>query len=105
VLANAGASYRRDTLDARIVLDVKNRTGRFIDVQGGYPHGTDYEITVNAWPALASLQAPADTDKDGMPDDWEKTNGLNPADAADAVRFDKDNRYTNIEVYLNHLLK
>ncbi|MBD0287252.1 MAG: pectate lyase, partial [Flavisolibacter sp.] len=78
VLQSAGASFRRDTLDQRIINNVKNRTGRIIDVQGGYAHGTPYEQTKNAWPALKSLPAPKDSDGDGMPDDWEKKNGLNP---------------------------
>lgn len=105
VLKYAGASHQRDTMDQRIINDVKNRTGRFIDVQGGFPHGTAYELTVNAWPALQSLPAPADTDKDGMPDEWEKMKGLNPADATDAVKFTLSKTYTNIEVYLNGIVK
>lgn len=105
VLQYVGASYKRDTLDERIIKNVKNRTGGFIDVQGGFPHGTAYELTLNAWPALKSLPASADVDKDGMPDDWEKKNGLNPADAADAANYKLSKGYTNIEVYLNSLLK
>src|SRR5215203_616884 len=35
VLKLVGASYKRDTLDERIINDVKNRTGKLIDVQGG----------------------------------------------------------------------
>ena len=105
VLQSAGASFRRDTLDQRIVNDVRNRTGRFIDVQGGFPHGTAYELTVNAWPALRSAPAPADTDKDGMPDAWEKEKGLNPADPADATKTGLLSYYTNIEVYINSLVK
>jgi len=104
VLEKAGCSLPvRDTLDQRIIHDVKSRTGRFIDVQGGFPHGTEYELTVNAWPALRSLPAPADTDKDGMPDEWEIKNGLNPENAADASAFTLDKNYTNIEVYINSL--
>ncbi|MBC7948800.1 MAG: pectate lyase [Chitinophagaceae bacterium] len=103
VLAGVGASWRRDTLDERIINNVKNRTGGFIDVQGGYPHGSDYAITVNAWPMLRTLPAPTDTDKDGMPDEWEKVNGLNPADAKDASGYKLDKSYTNIEVYINGL--
>ena len=34
VLENAGASYRRDTLDLRIINDVRTGQGRIIDVQG-----------------------------------------------------------------------
>ncbi len=105
VLRSAGASYKRDTLDARIISNVQNRTGGFIDVQGGYPHGTAYELTVNAWPALRSVPAPADSDKDGIPDEWEKKNGLNPADPTDASGYKLSKGYTNIEVYLNSLVK
>jgi pectate lyase len=106
VLKQGGAVFPvRDTLDQRIVRDVRNRTGRIIDVQGGYPHGTDYSISVNAWPPLKSAPAPTDTDKDGMPDDYEKQQQLNPADPADASRVKTGNRYTNIEIYINSLVK
>ncbi|HSN60566.1 MAG TPA: hypothetical protein VLR49_06510, partial [Ferruginibacter sp.] len=105
VLSMVGASYRRDTLDDRIINDVKNRTGKFIDVQGGFAHGTAYEQTTNAWPALKSLAAPLDTDKDGMPDAWEKQQGLNPADATDAALNKLDPHFSNIEVYINSILK
>lgn len=101
VLLNAGATYpTRDTLDQRIANDVRYRTGRIIDVQGGYPHLTPYPQTVNAWPNLASTPAPTDTDHDGMPDSWENTNGLNPNNPADRGAI-ASNGYTNLENYLN----
>jgi hypothetical protein len=103
VLEKAGAVLpKRDTLDERIVNDVRNRTGRIIDVQGGYPHGTPYPQTVNAWPTLNSTAAPADTDHDGMPDSWESANGLNPNDPADRNTYHA-NGYTMLENYLNGL--
>jgi hypothetical protein len=105
ILKHAGASYKRDTLDMRIVGDVRNRTGSIINVQGGFPHGTSFEKTVNAWPSLVSLPAPIDTDKDGIPDEWEKANGLNANDASDASKISLNKGYTNIEVYLNGLVK
>ena len=42
--------------------------------------------------------APLDTDKDGMPDEWEKKNGLDPAkdDSAKVM----SGGYTAIEVYV-----
>lgn len=104
VLARAGASFRRDTLDQRIVKNVKERTGRIIDVQGGYPHATSYEQSVNAWPSLQSTEPKPDSDKDGMPDDWEKKEGLNPQDAKDASQTNHHSFYTNIELYINSLL-
>lgn len=103
VLQYAGASIKRDTLDERIANDVRNRTGRIIDVQGGFPHGTPYLSTVNAWPTLSSTTAPTDTDHDGMPDAWETANGLNPNDASDRGVF-AANGYTNLENYLNSIV-
>jgi hypothetical protein len=105
VIKFVGASFRRDTLDARIIKDVKNRTGNFIDAQGGFPHGTEYELTINAWPALKSIPAPKDSDNDGMPDEWELNNSLNPKDASDASKRSLHSSYTNIEVYINQLVK
>jgi pectate lyase len=105
VLLNAGASFKRDTLDSRVIEDVKQRTGRIIDVQGGFPHGTPYEQTVSAWPVLQSTTPAIDSDGDGMPDDWEKTQGLNATDARDASILSLHSRYTNIEVYINGLIK
>ena len=42
-----------------------------------------------------------DTDGDGMPDDWEKANGLNPNDPSDANGDCTGDGYTNIEKYIN----
>lgn len=106
VLQQAGATLpKRDTMDQRIINNVKNRTGSFVDVQGGFPHGTDYELTVGAWPALQTLPAPTDADKDGMPDAWEKAHKLNPADGSNASLYTLSKVYTNIEIYLNELVK
>lgn len=105
VLKGAGAILpKRDTLDARIINEVKTRTGRFIDVQGGYPHGTAYEQTMNAWPTLNASPAPKDSDNDGIPDDWEKKHGLDP-NTPDASGVKLHPYYTNIEVYINSLVK
>jgi pectate lyase len=104
VLARGGCSLpARDTLDLRIVGDVKNRTGRIIDVQGGFAHGTAYEQTVNAWPRLQSLPAPKDSDGDGMPDDWEKKNKLD-AGKANGSDHNLHKQYSNIEMYINSLV-
>jgi hypothetical protein len=106
ILEKVGASLpKRDTLDQRIISNVKDRTGGIIDVQGGYPHGTEYDQTITAWPSLRSIPPPMDTDKDGMPDDWEKKNGLNPSDPADASTYKLSKSFTNIEVYINDITK
>lgn len=105
VLATGGASLpKRDTMDQRIINDVKTRAGRSIDVQGGYPHGTPYERSQSAWPALASIAPPSDSDKDGMPDAWEKKMGLDPQSKTDAAGYKLDKWITNIEVFLNSIV-
>ncbi|RYY48131.1 MAG: pectate lyase [Chitinophagaceae bacterium] len=105
VLLQVGASFKRDTLDQRIIKNVQDRTGGFIDVQGGFPHGTAYELTINAWPTLKSEPAKPDADKDGMPDEWESAKGLNPNDAGDAAGFTLHKQYSNIEIYINSLIQ
>ena len=71
ILAEAGACWpRRDAVDARVVLSVREGTGRQIDSQR----------EAGGWPALRSAPAPVDSDGDGIPDEWEKAHGLNPHD-------------------------
>lgn len=74
--------YRRlpkDSYKQGIITDVRQ--------MGGYPEykGTPY----------------VDTDKDGMPDEWEIANGLNPNDPSDANKDCTGDGYTNIEKYIN----
>lgn len=47
------------------------------------------------------VQAPQDSDGDGMPDEWEKAHGLSPNDASDAGADPDKDGYTNIEEYIN----
>ena len=42
-----------------------------------------------------------DSDMDGMPDKWEKQNGLDPKDPSDANGDINGDGYTNIEKYIN----
>ncbi len=102
VLSSVGCSLpNRDTLDARVVNDVINRTGGIIDVQGNYPHGTPYITSQLAWPILATGVTQTDTDHDGIPDNWEDARGLNKALATDANNYNSANGYNNIENYIN----
>jgi hypothetical protein len=102
VLAGAGASLKRDAADARVVSDVKS--GKAASGKSG--NGIiDSPKDVGGWPELKSLPAPADGDADGIPDAWEKSHGLNPKDVADGSRVAAGQGYSNVEVYLNDLVK
>jgi hypothetical protein len=93
VLAHAGATApRRDPVDERIIREVREGSGAHIDSQ----------FEVGGWPAVESGRPPRDTDRDGMPDDWELSRGLNPRDPADAA-LKAPSGYTWIEEYLNEL--
>ncbi|MDB5236361.1 MAG: Por secretion system C-terminal sorting protein [Hymenobacter sp.] len=93
----------RDAVDQRIILDVQNRTGAIIDVQGGFPAHSPISVSQGAWPVLTCGAAPADTDHDGMTDAYETANGLNPNSANDRQAI-AANGYTNLENYLNGLV-
>lgn len=102
VLLGAGASLVRDAVDLRIVEEVKNGTASFGKNKDGI---IDSQNDVGGWPELKTVPAPTDSDNDGMPDDWEQKNRLNPNDASDAARYTLSKTYTNIEVYINGLVQ
>lgn len=120
VLANVGAVLpKRDPVDSRIVREVS--TGEIEYKDGGksgvtpyikrrlpadsYKMGIISDISqVGGYPEYTGKPY-KDSDKDGMPDDYEKKHGLNPMNAADASAYAKDGSgYTNIEVYLNSVV-
>ncbi|MFT4641639.1 MAG: hypothetical protein ACI8T1_004982, partial [Verrucomicrobiales bacterium] len=45
-----------------------------------------------------------DTDRDGMPNQWEIEKGLNPEDAGNGPLDPDGDGYTNLEDYLNGLV-
>lgn len=100
VLLNAGASLYRDPIDTRIVEEVREGKATYgnkglIDTQeqvGGFPDLTQTGVT------------PVDSDGDGMPDEWETANGLNPNKKNDANKYTLSKEYTNIEMYINSLV-
>jgi hypothetical protein len=105
VLASAGASLARDSVDLRVIGEIRTGTAKYgASYKGGGKGLIDSQKDVGGWPELKSLPAPVDTDHDGIPDDWEKAHGLNPADPADGARSAKPGDYTNLELYLNSLV-
>ena len=103
VLAYAGASLKRDAVDERVVDNVRRG-----DYTSPGSNGSDYGFIddpadVGGWPVYTG-QAAADSDHDGMPDEWEKAHGLDP-EKDDSAGYDLNDSYTNLEVYMNSLVK
>jgi hypothetical protein len=122
VLGKAGATLpKRDAVDQRIVRSV--RTGE-VSAKAGPDIEADLSHAGYSKQAVAELihliplgiithpsqvggypeyqGAPfKDSDGDGIRDDWEIKNGLNPNDASDAAKDTDNDGYTNIEEFLN----
>ena len=117
-LLYAGASLVRDAVDARYMEEartgtcqytgtVTNRAG-IIDLIQDPTSATVNEALV-AYPELTKASRPTgyDTDRDGMPDEWEEAVGLNKNSSADGKTYTLDPKgwYTNLEVYLNSVVE
>jgi len=98
VLAHAGC-LPRDEVSARTIHEVRTGTGSW----GRHDPPGDWRER------LAGGTPPKDTDRDGMPDDWETAHKLDPNDLKDANKIvppgvSKGNRHsgcTYIEFYIN----
>ena len=118
VLAHAGASLYRDGVDARYMQEAADGTTTYT----GSAAKTGDGKTITHLPGiidfvkdqgdytLESTSRPEgfDSDGDGMSDEWETANGLNPNDASDAKNITLDTEkgwYTNLEVYMNSLVE
>lgn len=104
VLQFAGASFRRDACDRRIVEETRKGTYTYEGSRGSTNGIIDHPGDVGGWEEYLQETAPVDTDADGMPDDWEKQHGLDPSNASDAAAYDLSPQYTNVEMYLNGLV-
>ncbi len=100
IIAESGCSHARDPYDSEVIRQVSLGLGE---------HGDKGIINtpgdVGGWPVLKAGIPVADSDGDGMPDEWEIARGLNPRDAADASLNTLHNHYTNIEIYINSLVR
>lgn len=104
VLEYAGASFKKDAVDLRIVENVKSGSFTALGSRGSINGLIDSQEDVGGFPVLGAGEPLLDTDEDGMPDQWEIENGLDP------LKYDANERYLstaydNIEVYFNSLVK
>lgn len=118
VLAYGGASLYRDDVDSRNMEEVRTGTAVYTGPVTKKPGQLDFindpegeqSESYPSFPKLSSENHAVDydSDGDGMPDEWESANGLNPNDAADGNAYTLDTEkgwYTNVEVYMNSIVE
>ena len=96
VLSYSGASYRRDSIDLRVISEIKNPTfeSKIIDSQE----------EVGGWFSdKLSFNTNTDSDNDGLPDEWEILMNLNPS-IIDSMEKSLHPYYNNIEIYSHYIL-
>lgn len=104
VLKRSGASLKRDTIDTRIIHEVRSGTYTYKGSNGSTNGIIDSQRDVGGWPVYSSTAAPKDSDGDGIPDNWESANDLDPGNKLDGNAYTLSPSYTNLEVYLNNIL-
>ncbi|MBQ7258464.1 MAG: pectate lyase [Paludibacteraceae bacterium] len=105
VLAKVGCSLKRDAVDARIVDEVQKGTYTYSGSNGSTGGLIDTPADVGGWPEYTGTKDfSLDTDKDGIPNEWETLHGLDPEDPKDARATTLSKPYLNLEVYLNDIV-
>lgn len=111
VLDYAGASLYRDDVDARYKREVTSGNPEYMGSVTGEEGLIDLVADVEGYTeanfGTSSRPAGFDSDGDGMPDEWEIANGLNPDDPSDGndKKLDTKGWYTNLEVYLSNVVE
>lgn len=95
VLKGVGNSLHRDTVDTALIKQVESYGKEGKQISDEKEFGGVGEI--------ATGTAPKDSDGDGIPDEWEMKNGLDPQDASDGMKI-ASNGYANLENYVNSLV-
>ncbi len=96
IIANAGASFRRDEVDKNLMLDLQSLGPK------GYFITKEDTLPTKGPGVIKGGTLPTDTDKDGMPDAWEMKNGTDYK-TSDAMKDNDGDGYVNIENYIHSI--
>ena len=103
VLEKAG-TIRRDAVEHRVIEDVRSGLPKYKGESAGKQGIIDSPADADGWPYYATAMPVLDDDHDGMADDWETANGLDPTNSQDGKSVVSSKGYTALEVYLNSLM-
>lgn len=101
-IKNVGA-FPRDPMDRRLINSISQNLLATQAINGVDYFNDAFQLDFTTQPI-----APTDSDNDGMPNDWETNNGLNPSvqdhnGTQLSKKFTGIEGYTNLECYLNEL--
>ena len=101
-----------DEADALLIKQVRNGSGSIVDCVDKEDLSSSLliedcrvESALGRYPVYETVSRPTtfDSDRDGMPDEWEIVHGLNPVDPEDRNDDMVGDGWTNLEYYLNQL--
>lgn len=100
VLAHAGASHPRDSIDRRVIREVREGSYTFTGSHGSTLGIIDSQSDVEGYITYRSGEPAVDTDYDGIPDAWAAKHLPEGAKASDLA----PSGYSYIEEYINGLV-
>jgi len=101
VLAQVGASLKRDAVDERIISEVKNGNYTYEGSNGSSNGLIDSQADVEGWPLYNNEEKPADSNGDGIPDTW-ATQYLPVGKTYKDI--EPSTGYSYLELYINSLV-
>lgn len=101
VLDTAGC-FPRDHVENRLIRETRDNTYTYTGSNAGKKGVIDLETDAEGFYDYPQVAALADTDQDGMPDEWESANGCNPTMPDNNVRHASG--YTMLEMYLDYAM-
>jgi hypothetical protein len=93
VVAGAGCSLHRDSVDTRLIADLRS-----LGTRGSIIHDP---AEMGGFGEISGGSPPASSAHDGIPDAWKRAHGINLLDAAAAQGDYNHDGYMNVEKYLN----
>lgn len=94
--------FPRDHVELRLIRDTRAGTHTYTGYKGRKKGIIDLETDAEGFYDYPEAAPFTDSDRDGMPDEWEEANGCNPAVADNNTRHESG--YTMLEMYLDYAM-
>lgn len=95
--------FPRDHVDLRLIRDTRAGTHTYTGYKGNKPGIIDLETDAEGFYDYTVVAPIQDTDRDGMPDEWETVNGCDPNTPDQNTLHESG--YTMLEMYLDYAMR